>query len=232
MARCRGSHDAPGAGLGDRPRRGACADIASCVDVLDHVADAGAVAGEIARVLKPGGLFLSDTINRTRFSKLVAIKLAQDWAMTAFMPPGLHDWNQFITPAELRSALARHHLREDGLTGLKPGVSPPGLIRLMRQLKKSRLSCGELGSRAAFARPSPRSASWGNQTQSASAQTAARFTDRRPGRAAAWRTLSTYRPDARTPRSVATSRHAPKSIRPCITAALRASFRLRADHLA
>ncbi len=70
--------------------------------------------------------------------------------MTACMPPGLHDWNQFITPAELRSALARHHLREDGLTGLKPGVSPPALIRLMRQLKKSRLSCGELGSRAAF----------------------------------------------------------------------------------
>jgi 2-polyprenyl-6-hydroxyphenyl methylase / 3-demethylubiquinone-9 3-methyltransferase len=132
------------------PADDACADIASCVDVLEHVADVDAVAGEIARVLKPGGLFLFDTINRTRFSKLVAIKLAQDWAMTAFMPPGLHDWNQFITPAELRTALARHHLRQDGLTGLKPGVSPPALIRLMRQLKKGRLSCGELRSHAAF----------------------------------------------------------------------------------
>jgi len=68
----------------------------------------------------------------------------------AVQPPPVCSQDQFITPAELRSALARHHLREDGLTGLKPGVSPPALIRLMRQLKKGRLSCGELGRRAAF----------------------------------------------------------------------------------
>jgi hypothetical protein len=43
-----------------------------------------------------------------------------------------------------------YHLREEGLTGLAPGVSPPALIRLLRQLKKGRLSCGEFGLRAAF----------------------------------------------------------------------------------
>ena len=132
------------------PADDACADIVYCVDVLEHVADVDAVVGEIARVLKPGGLFLFDTINRTRVSKLVAIKLCQQWPVTACLPPGLHDWNQFITPAELRQALVRRHLREEGLTGLAPGVSPPTLIRLMRQLKKGRLSYGEFGRRAAF----------------------------------------------------------------------------------
>lgn len=114
------------------------------------MADVGAVVGETARVLKPGGLFLFDTINRTRLSKLLMIKLCQDWAFTAWMPPRLHDRDQFITPAELRNALARHHLREEGLTGLAPGVSPPVMIRLMRQLKKGRLSCAEFGHKAAF----------------------------------------------------------------------------------
>ena len=107
------------------PADDACADIAYCVDVLEHVADVSAVVGEAARVLRPGGLFLYDTINRTRISKLVLIKLCQDWPLTAWLPPDLHDWNQFITPAELRAVLARHHLREDGLAASGPGSHPP-----------------------------------------------------------------------------------------------------------
>jgi len=132
------------------PADDACADIVYCVDVLEHVADVDAVVGEIARILKPGGLFLFDTINRTRISKLVLIKLCQDWPLTAWMPPGLHDWNQFITPAELSDVLARHHLRQDGLTGLKPGIAPPALIPLMLRVKKGRLSYAEFGRRTAM----------------------------------------------------------------------------------
>jgi len=132
------------------PADGACADIVYCVDVLEHVTDVDAVLAETARVLKPGGLFLFDTINRTLVSKLVAIKLCQQWPVTAWMPPDLHDWNQFITPAELREVLARHQLRVEGLTGFGPGVAPPALIRLLRQVKKGRLSCGEFGRRASF----------------------------------------------------------------------------------
>ena len=132
------------------PADDACADIAYCVDVLEHVADLDAVIGEITRVLKPGGLFLYDTINRTRLSKLVLIKLCQDWPLTAWLPPDLHDWNQFITPAELRAVLARHHLREDGLTGLRPRVWPPALIPLTRQVKKGKLSYAEFGRRTAM----------------------------------------------------------------------------------
>ena len=118
--------------------------------MLEHVADPDAVVGEIARVLKPGGLFLFDTINRTRISKLVLIKLCQDWPLTAWMPPDLHDWDQFITPDELRGVLARHHLREGGLTGLKPGIAPPALIPLMHRVKKGKISYAEFGRRSAM----------------------------------------------------------------------------------
>jgi 2-polyprenyl-6-hydroxyphenyl methylase/3-demethylubiquinone-9 3-methyltransferase len=132
------------------PADDACADIVYCVDVLEHVADVDAVVGEAARVLRPGGLFLFDTINRTMISKIVMIKLCQDWPLTAWMPPGLHDWDQFIKPAELRAVLARHHLREEGLTGLKPGIAPPALIPLMYQVKKGKISYAEFGRRSAM----------------------------------------------------------------------------------
>jgi 2-polyprenyl-6-hydroxyphenyl methylase / 3-demethylubiquinone-9 3-methyltransferase len=132
------------------PAADACADAAYCVDVLEHVADLDAVIAETARVLKPGGLYLFDTINRTRLSKFVVIKLSQDWSATAWMPPGLHDWEQFITPAELGRCLARHDLRQHDLTGMLPGVSPPALLRLVRQVKKGRLSYADFGRRATF----------------------------------------------------------------------------------
>jgi len=132
------------------PADDACADAVYCVDVLEHVADLDAVIAETARVVKPGGLYLFDTINRTRLSRLVVVKLSQDWAATAWLPPGLHDWGQFITPAELGRCLARHGLRQQDLTGMRPGISPPALIRLVRQVKKGRLSYADFGRRAAF----------------------------------------------------------------------------------
>jgi 2-polyprenyl-6-hydroxyphenyl methylase/3-demethylubiquinone-9 3-methyltransferase len=138
-----------GAGEG-LPAADGCADVVYCVDVLEHVADLGAVIGETARVLKPGGLYLFDTINRTRLSKFTVIKLSQQWAATAWMPPGLHDWNQFITPAELGAALARHDLSQHDLTGMAPGISPVAMFRLLRQVKKGKLSYGDFGRQAAF----------------------------------------------------------------------------------
>jgi hypothetical protein len=55
---------------------------------------------EAARVLRSGGLYLYDTINRTLRSKLLFIKLFQEWKTTAFMEPNLHDHAMFIRPQE------------------------------------------------------------------------------------------------------------------------------------
>ena len=80
-------------------------DCAFCCDVLEHVQDLPKVISEISKVLKPGGVFFYDTLNRTFISKLVAIKIWQEWKRWAFMPPNLHVWEMFIKPEEIKVML-------------------------------------------------------------------------------------------------------------------------------
>jgi 2-polyprenyl-6-hydroxyphenyl methylase / 3-demethylubiquinone-9 3-methyltransferase len=115
-------------------------DIVYCCDVLEHVNDWRQVIAETARVLRPGGAYLYDTINRTPQSRLIVIKLLQEWRWTALMPPRLHDWHMFIRPAELRRELEHHSLVPGGLTGLKPRANPLRLVRALRRRKRGLLS--------------------------------------------------------------------------------------------
>lgn len=78
-------------------------DAVVCVDVLEHVADLTQTLKEIHRVLKPGGVFCFDTINRTFKAKLVMIWLLE--TVLNEIPRGLHDWHNFIPPDELVAAL-------------------------------------------------------------------------------------------------------------------------------
>jgi 2-polyprenyl-6-hydroxyphenyl methylase/3-demethylubiquinone-9 3-methyltransferase len=78
-------------------------DRVVCVDVLEHVADPQRAVAEISRVLKPGGIFCFDTINRTGQSRLVMIWLLEN--LLRQIPRGIHDWQKFITPAELTQML-------------------------------------------------------------------------------------------------------------------------------
>jgi 2-polyprenyl-6-hydroxyphenyl methylase/3-demethylubiquinone-9 3-methyltransferase len=74
-------------------------DAVVCVDVLEHVEDLGKVLEEVARVLKPGGMFLFDTINRNPIARLATITVAED--LLRILPKGTHDPDMFIKPAEL-----------------------------------------------------------------------------------------------------------------------------------
>ncbi len=139
------------AGAGENlPLEDGSVDIACCVDVLEHVDNLEAVIGETARVLRPGGVYLFDTINRTVISRLVMIKLLQEWRLTALLPPNLHAWEQFITPAELRTVMSRHHLDGGDMVGIGPGVRPPRLLRLLWQLRTGRISHRRFGHEAEF----------------------------------------------------------------------------------
>jgi 2-polyprenyl-6-hydroxyphenyl methylase/3-demethylubiquinone-9 3-methyltransferase len=57
-------------------------DVVYCCDVLEHVSNLDRVVSETARVMKPGAMYLFDTINRTLTSKVVAIKVMQEWSLT------------------------------------------------------------------------------------------------------------------------------------------------------
>jgi 2-polyprenyl-6-hydroxyphenyl methylase / 3-demethylubiquinone-9 3-methyltransferase len=115
-------------------------DIVYCCDVLEHVTDWRQVIAETARVLKRGGTYLYDTINRTHRSRMIVIKLLQEWRWTALMPSRLHDWHMFIRPAELRQELEHQGLVPGGLTGLKPRANPLRLVRTLRRRKRGLLS--------------------------------------------------------------------------------------------
>jgi 2-polyprenyl-6-hydroxyphenyl methylase/3-demethylubiquinone-9 3-methyltransferase len=118
--------------------------IVYCCDVLEHVGDVGAVIGEVARVLVPGGIFFFDTINRTLRSKLLYIKLFQEWSWTSFMPPNLHDWDMFIKPREIEAHLRAHGLESPEIVGISPeSRNPLDLIRTLRRLKLGRISFAE-----------------------------------------------------------------------------------------
>jgi len=80
-------------------------EIVSCFDVLEHVADLKKAISEGYRVLKKNGVFLFDTINRTFKSKLIMIWLLED--ILKQLPQGLHDWNKFIKPQELKEIMER-----------------------------------------------------------------------------------------------------------------------------
>jgi 2-polyprenyl-6-hydroxyphenyl methylase / 3-demethylubiquinone-9 3-methyltransferase len=120
-------------------------DLVYCCDVLEHVDDLERTIAEAARVLKAGGIYLYDTINRTPASRFVMIKLFQEWRATAFMPANLHDWNQFIKPAELLAHLERAGLRQIETVGLKPAANPLRLIRLLLKVKSGRITPAEMG---------------------------------------------------------------------------------------
>jgi 2-polyprenyl-6-hydroxyphenyl methylase / 3-demethylubiquinone-9 3-methyltransferase len=120
-------------------------DVVVCCDVLEHVDDLSATIREAARVLRPGGVYLYDTINRTVRSKLLVIKIFQEWSATAFMPPNLHDHAMFIRPIELAEHLRAAGLEPGPIVGIGPGVAPPRAIALMRARARGRLSYGELG---------------------------------------------------------------------------------------
>jgi len=93
-------------------------DYVVCVDVLEHVADLGEVIAEVRRVLRPGGMFLFDTINRTWLANLVLVFLGE--RIFRILPVGTHDSVKFIKPAKLASLLKACSFTVSDFTGLGP----------------------------------------------------------------------------------------------------------------
>ena len=125
-------------------------DVATCCDVLEHVSDVDAVLTEIARVLKPGGVFFFDTINRTQIARFVMITLMQDWSFTAMMPRNVHDWKMFVKPTELTAKMAGAGLRSRDLAGLRPHANPFSLMWTFVQRKRGTISYAEVGRKLDF----------------------------------------------------------------------------------
>jgi 2-polyprenyl-6-hydroxyphenyl methylase/3-demethylubiquinone-9 3-methyltransferase len=120
-------------------------DLVYCCDVLEHVDDLEMVIAETARVLKPGGTYIYDTINRTVVSRFVAITLLERW--TKLVPTHLHDARRFIRPSELRRLMTTYGIHHQETVGIVPGVGPFAAARIFWELKRDTMTHPEASRR-------------------------------------------------------------------------------------
>lgn len=76
-------------------------DIVACLEVVEHVPDVAKFISECARVVRPGGLAVFSTLNRTFKSWALAIVGAE--YVLGWLPRGTHQWDRFVTPDEMRA---------------------------------------------------------------------------------------------------------------------------------
>ena len=91
-------------------------DIVVNMEVIEHVPDVTAFLKVCAGLVKPGGLMLASTLNRTLKSYGLAI-IGAEYIMR-WLPTGTHQWQRFVTPDELEEALIAAGLTDIGQTGM------------------------------------------------------------------------------------------------------------------
>lgn len=119
-------------------------DAVTCMEMLEHVPDPGAVLAACARLLKPGGRLFVSTLNRTPAAFALAIVGAE--YVARLLPRGTHRYRDFIRPSELAAWLRATGLALEDVSGL---MYEPwrGSARLVARTDVNYLACA--------ARPEP-----------------------------------------------------------------------------
>ena len=91
-------------------------DVVTCMEMLEHVPDPGAIVQAAASLLKPGGKAFFSTLNRNPKAYLFAVIGAE--YLLRMLPRGTHDYAKFITPSELSQFARAAGLQVDGIKGL------------------------------------------------------------------------------------------------------------------
>ena len=74
-------------------------DVVTCMEMMEHVPDPAAIVKACSELVKPDGMVFFSTINRNPKSYLHLI-VGAEYVLNV-VPKGTHDWQKFITPAEL-----------------------------------------------------------------------------------------------------------------------------------
>jgi 2-polyprenyl-6-hydroxyphenyl methylase / 3-demethylubiquinone-9 3-methyltransferase len=91
-------------------------DVVTCLEVVEHIPDPAAFLATAAKAVRPGGLLIASTLNRTMASYALAIVAAE--YVLRWLPRGTHDWNRFVTPEEMAIYFKRAGLEAPRFTGL------------------------------------------------------------------------------------------------------------------
>lgn len=90
-------------------------DLVTCMEVIEHVEQPVLFVSHLARMLRPGGLLIMSTPNRTARSRLAMITIGEGLNL---VPRGTHHWDHFLTPDELEALLAGTGLEVVDRTGI------------------------------------------------------------------------------------------------------------------
>lgn len=91
-------------------------DVVLNMEVVEHVADLGIFLGACSTLVRPGGVMVLSTINRT-VKSLALAKVAAEYVLR-WVQPGTHDWRKFVRPSELTRGLDDHGMRVSDLKGM------------------------------------------------------------------------------------------------------------------
>lgn len=91
-------------------------DVVTCMEMLEHVPDPAAIVRACATLVKPGGQVFFSTLNRNAKAYLLAVIGAE--YLLRMLPRGTHDYQKFITPAELSQYARSAELNVDALKGM------------------------------------------------------------------------------------------------------------------
>ncbi len=91
-------------------------DVLTCMEMLEHVPDPEYIIAQSAKLLKPNGIAFFSTLNKNLKSYLLGI-IAAEYVLN-LVPRGTHEYNKFITPAQLRVMCARHGLEFMAIKGM------------------------------------------------------------------------------------------------------------------
>jgi 2-polyprenyl-6-hydroxyphenyl methylase / 3-demethylubiquinone-9 3-methyltransferase len=78
-------------------------DIVLNLEVVEHVADPAQFLADTARLVKPGGLMIVATLNKT--AKALATAVIGAEYILRWLPRGTHDWSKFLDPEDVRAPL-------------------------------------------------------------------------------------------------------------------------------
>jgi 2-polyprenyl-6-hydroxyphenyl methylase/3-demethylubiquinone-9 3-methyltransferase len=124
-------------------------DLVYCADTLETTPDLDGVIREAARVLRPDGVLVYDTVNRTLPGRLVYLVAFQRLPFTRIMPPDRYRADRLRRPGELATVLAAHGLTNQDVCGFKPR-SIPGLVNTILRRRRGTITDDEAGSLAGF----------------------------------------------------------------------------------
>ncbi|PWQ92751.1 bifunctional 2-polyprenyl-6-hydroxyphenol methylase/3-demethylubiquinol 3-O-methyltransferase UbiG [Leucothrix pacifica] len=91
-------------------------DVVTCMEMLEHVPDPGAIIAACAALVKPDGHIFFSTINRN--PKSFAMMIVGAEYFLRMLPKGTHEYAKFIRPSELESWGRESGLKLEDISGM------------------------------------------------------------------------------------------------------------------